>query len=97
MAGPTTGDSPAPDGQCAHGVHQVLDRETDPGGTVRERRRYPLRCGAERVERVADVPRARAAVGDAWDVSGAASALLLPVRADGGGADAHRGGCDADA
>ena len=53
MTGSATGDSPAPDGQCAHGVHQVLDRETDPGGTVREWRRC-LRCGAEYV---ADVPR----------------------------------------
>ena len=53
MTGPASSDPAAPDGQCSHGVHQVIERETDPDGTVRERRRC-LRCGAEYV---ADVPR----------------------------------------
>lgn len=53
MTGPASGDPPAPHGQCTHSVHQGLDRETEPDGTVRERRRC-LRCGAEYQ---ADTPR----------------------------------------
>ena len=59
MTRPASGDPPAPDGLCSHGAHQVIERETDPDGTVRERRRC-LRCGSEHQ---ADIPRwARRAV-----------------------------------
>lgn len=75
MSGPTTGDPPAPDGQCWHGVHRMLDRETDPDGTVHERRRC-LRCRVRRGR-----APALAVVGEAWGASGPALSSCLSVLA----------------